>query len=72
MTMSRLKDETVSIRTSADIKQLLKLAAAREHRSVASTIEMLVRAYAQEHQLVARSGGMGNTGDQVPGASADR
>jgi len=70
--MSRLKDETVSIRTSADIKQLLKLAAAREHRSVASTIEMLVRAYAQEHQLVARSDGIGNTGDRAQGASADR
>jgi len=39
---------------------------------VASNIEMLVRAYAQEHQLVARSGGMGNTGDQASGASADR
>lgn len=70
--MSRLKDETVSIRTSADIKQLLKLAAAREHRSVASTVEMLVRAYAQEHQLVVRSDGIGNAGDRAQGAGADR
>ena len=49
--MKRLKDETLSIRTSADIKQLLKLAAAREHRSVASMVEVLVLAYAQEHGL---------------------
>jgi len=34
--MSRLKDETLSIRTSAEIKQLLRLAAERERRSVAS------------------------------------
>lgn len=43
--------ETLSIRTSANIKQLLKLAAAKEHRSVASMIEVLVLAYAQEHGL---------------------
>jgi uncharacterized protein (DUF1778 family) len=49
--MKRLKDETLSIRTSADIKQLLKQAAEREHRSVSSMVEVLVLAYAQEHGL---------------------
>ncbi len=53
--MKQLKDETLSIRTSADIKQLLKQAAAREHRSVASMVEVLVLAYAQEHGLEAAS-----------------
>jgi len=38
--MSRLKNETLSIRTSMKIKQLLRLAAEREHRSVASMIEV--------------------------------
>lgn len=52
-TMKRLKDETLSIRTSADIKQLLKLAADREHRSVASMVEVLVLAYAHDHGLKA-------------------
>ncbi len=51
--MKPLKNETVSIRTSAEIKQLLKLAAEREHRSVASMVEVLVLAYAQEHGLEA-------------------
>jgi uncharacterized protein (DUF1778 family) len=51
--MKKPKDETLSIRTSADIKQLLKLAAVREHRSVASMVEVLVLAYAQEHGLEA-------------------
>jgi uncharacterized protein (DUF1778 family) len=49
--MKQLKDETLSIRTSADIKQLLRLAAAREHRSVASMMEVMVLAYAEEHGL---------------------
>lgn len=49
--MKRPKDETLSIRTSAHIKQLLKLAAEREHRSVASMIEVLVLDYAQVHGL---------------------
>lgn len=49
--MPRLKDETLSIRTSAQVKQLLKLAAEREHRSVASMMEVLILAYAQEHEL---------------------
>ena len=49
--MSRLKDETLSIRTSAEIKQLLRLAAERERRSVASMIEILVLEYARTHGL---------------------
>lgn len=53
--MSRLKDETLSIRTSAEIKQLLRLAADRERRSVASMIEVLVLEYARVHELKASS-----------------
>lgn len=49
--MSRLKAETLSIRTSVEIKQLLRLAAERERRSVASMIEILVLEYAQQHGL---------------------
>ena len=49
--MSRLKDETLSIRTSAEIKQLLRTAAELERRSVASMIEVLVLEYARAHDL---------------------
>ena len=49
--MSRIKDETLSIRTSAEIKRLLRLAADRERRSVASMIEILVLEYARTHEL---------------------
>lgn len=56
--MSRLKDETLSIRTSAEIKQLLRVAAERERRSVASMIEILVLEYARTHDL--KPGRQGN------------
>lgn len=49
--MSRLKDETLSIRTSTEVKQLLKMAAEREHRSVASMVEVLILEYAKRHKL---------------------
>jgi uncharacterized protein (DUF1778 family) len=62
--MKRLKDETLSIRTSADIKQLLKLAAAREHRSVASMVEVLVLAYARAHGLEAAPEAPVNAGER--------
>ncbi len=51
--MTFLKNETLSIRTSADIKQLLRMAAKSEHRSIASMIEILILNYAQEHGLKA-------------------
>lgn len=49
--MSRLKDETLSIRISSEIKQLLRLAADHERRSVASMFEILVLAYTRAHDL---------------------
>lgn len=49
--MSSVKDETLSIRTSTEIKQLLRLAAERERRSVTSMIEILILEYAKTHEL---------------------
>ena len=53
--MRRLKDETLSIRTSADIKLLLRMAAEKEHRSIASMMEVLILNYAQQNGLKADS-----------------
>lgn len=53
--MRRLKEETLSIRTSADIKQLLRMSAEKEHRSIASMMEVLILNYAQEHGLKAEA-----------------
>lgn len=62
--MTSRKVETLSIRTSAHIKQLLKLASTREHRSVASMVEVLVLAYAQEHGLEAAPDAPISTGER--------
>lgn len=49
--MSRVKDETLSIRTSTEVKQLLRMAAERERRSVASMMEVLILDYALRNQI---------------------
>lgn len=49
--MARLKAETLSISTTDNIKQLLRLAAERERRSLASMVEILVLEYSQKHSL---------------------
>jgi uncharacterized protein (DUF1778 family) len=51
--MKRLKDETLSIRTSSEVKELLRMAAEKERRSVASMVEVLILQYAKEHSLAA-------------------
>ena len=50
-TVSRSKEETLSIRTSKEIKLLLKAAAEKEHRSQASMIEILILDYAKSNGL---------------------
>ena len=49
--MPRTKNEVLTIRTTTQVKALLKLAAERERRSAASMVEVLVLAYAKEHGL---------------------
>jgi uncharacterized protein (DUF1778 family) len=51
--MKRPKDETLSIRTSTEVKQLLRMAAEKERRSIASMVEVLILNYAQELGLTA-------------------
>ena len=46
--MPRHKSETLSIRTTAEIQDLIRQAADREHRSVASMLEVLVMAHADQ------------------------
>ncbi len=49
--MPRQKNETLTIRTTAEIKDLLRQAADLEHRSLASMIEVLVMDYAKKTKL---------------------
>jgi hypothetical protein len=49
--MARTKNEVLTIRATAEVKALLKLATERERRSAASMIEVLVLDYAEAHRL---------------------
>ena len=49
--MARIKNEVLTIRTTAEIKALLKLAAERERRSAASMIEVLVLDYCARNNI---------------------
>jgi hypothetical protein len=51
--MARTKNEVLTIRTTTEVKTLLKIAAERERRSAASMVEVLVLAYAKSHGLEA-------------------
>ena len=53
--MPRRKNETLTIRTTSDIKDLLRQAAELEHRSLSSMIEVLVRDYARQAKLKAEA-----------------
>ena len=48
------KNETLSIRTSAEVKLLLRLVAEREHRSISSMLEVLILEHASKLGLLAR------------------
>ncbi len=49
--MPRQKNETLTIRITAEIKDLLRQAAEQEHRSLTSMVEVLVRDYAKKAKL---------------------
>lgn len=50
--MSR-KTETMNLRVSPDLKELIRLAAERDHRSIANFIEVLVREHCDRQGVVA-------------------
>jgi uncharacterized protein (DUF1778 family) len=49
--MAKNKDETITIRTTHEVKELLRLAAQRERRSIASMLEVLILSHAEKFAL---------------------
>ena len=49
--MAKNKDEAITIRTTSTIKELLRLAAQRERRSIASMLEILILSHAEKYAL---------------------
>lgn len=62
--MARNKKVSISIRTTAEIKELMRLSAERECRSIASMIEALVVNYARQHKLMPVPSATAFTSDQ--------
>ncbi|MBP8812151.1 MAG: hypothetical protein KBI14_36460, partial [Kofleriaceae bacterium] len=49
--MARRKTEAINLRMSAEIKELLRLAADREHRTLSNMIEYLLIDYCERHAI---------------------
>ena len=64
------KNETLSIRTSEEVKLLLRLAAEREHRSISSMLEVLIREHASKLGLQAQTLTEGATSSAGSGRAA--
>lgn len=65
--MARTKNEVLTIRTTSEVKALLKLAAEREHRSAASMIEVLVLDYSERNGVRVTAQPEGKKRKEVPG-----
>jgi len=49
------KTETLNLRVSPELKELVRVAAAREHRTVANLIEVLVRDHCSRHGVAVKA-----------------
>jgi uncharacterized protein (DUF1778 family) len=47
------KTETLNLRVSPDLKKLVRVAAARDHRTIANFIEVLVRDHCERQGIAA-------------------
>lgn len=46
------KTETLNLRVTPELKDLLRLASTREHRTMSNMVEYLVREHCERHQIV--------------------
>ncbi|MBY0467951.1 MAG: hypothetical protein K2Q07_03120 [Burkholderiaceae bacterium] len=45
------KTETLNLRVTPELKDLLRLASTREHRTLSNMVEYLVREHCERHQI---------------------
>lgn len=50
------RTETLNLRVTSELKELVRMAAEREHRSISNLIEVLVRDYCTKHGVKTESG----------------
>ena len=63
--MARTKNEVLTIRTTAEIKALLRLAAESEHRSATSMIEVLILDYCERNSIPIEDAQAAKKGDKA-------
>lgn len=66
--MAKTKVSTLNLRIEPGLKAAVKEAAAREHRSVANMVEMLIRRHCDQSDI-AISEHLSDNNDLLPGAS---
>lgn len=49
------KTETLNLRVTPELKDLLRLASTREHRTLSNMVEFLVREHCERHQIAAHA-----------------
>lgn len=50
--MAATKSTTLTLRIDPDVKEALRTAAEQEHRSITNMVEVLIRDYCQQHNIV--------------------
>ena len=50
--MATAKTTTLTFRIEPELKEALRTAAQNEHRSIANMVEVLIREYCQQHNIV--------------------
>ena len=50
--MAASKSTTLTLRIDPDVKEALRTAAEQEHRSITNMVEVLIREYCQQHNIV--------------------
>jgi len=63
--MATAKTTTLTFRIEPALKEALRTAAAREHRSIANMVEVLIRDYCQQHNIaLGQENGQSKSSDQ--------
>ena len=50
--MAATKSTTLTLRIDPDVKEALRTAAEQEHRSITNMVEVLIREYCQQHNII--------------------
>ncbi len=70
--MASAKTTTLTFRIEPDLKEALRTAAAREHRSIANMVEVLIRDYCGRNGIAVSEQGAATDGGRKPAKKTRR